>query len=900
MFYFWKVLGKVLIQIISLRYKLDVRGSEAMDKDPSKKKGLILMPNHPALVDPLMLMLLFWPKYRIRPIVTEYIYDLWFLKPFMKLMKAVCVPTLTGKVNQLKVKRTKDAIQAVVDGLQKGDNFIFYPSGALKASSKEALAGSSGAHDVIQKCPDAHVVLARTTGLWGSSFSRAIEGVTPDLLSKMVGGLWTLLKNGIFFTPRRRVIIELAKAPENLPNSGDRLEFNHFLENWYNDYPLENDQRSDEEPLSLISYSFYRKDYLKEYVSEKTSSESEKVEVSDEVREKIYEEIKSTLGDEHIQIRPEMKLTTELGMDSLNLSDIIAFMSQEFKVQDVHPENLETVQDVLAAAEKSKDQKREEVKGGHTFEEEAKRLDPAPPNGETIMEAFLLNCQRMRGSSAAGDDVLGVMSYSKMKRASLVLASHFQKIEDTHIAVMLPASLGAYLVILGILFAGKIPVMINWTLGPKYIDAMLKISGAKFTISSLKFLERIPHIELGSALDNLLLLEEIKQKISLKTKLKGLILSFASPKVALGRLKIKKINPEDPAVILFTSGTESVPKGVPLSHKNILENHRALFQCFDSYKSDILYSILPPFHSFGFCVTGILPLLSGLRVAFFPDPTDSFSLAEGTKRWKITFFCSAPHFLKSLFAAAKPEELKTVRLFLSGAEKAPQELYNTVQKLQTNAKLIEGYGITECAPVISLNRFNLPPKGVGQLLPNVELRTIHPETEAPLKKGEEGEICVRGPNIFSGYLGSVPSPFIEIENEKWYKTGDIGYLDESDTLILSGRLKRFTKIGGEMISLGAIEETLSQELHKTDSSLQEGPSVAATAIEKENGKSEIVIFTVSNLLTKESANDTLYKSGLSRLIKVSKVVKIDEIPMLGTGKTNYRALKEKISETDSL
>jgi len=283
-----------------------------------------------------------------------------------------------------------------------------------------------------------------------------------------------------------------------------------------------------------------------------------------------------------------------------------------------------------------------------------------------------------------------------------------------------------------------------------------------------------------------------------------------------------------------------------------------------------------------------------MKTAFYPDPTDSFALAEGIERWRATLFCSAPSFLKGLIQAAKPEQLATMRYFITGAEKTPKELYARVERLCPRAKLIEGYGITECSPILTLCRPNLPSVGVGQPLPDVEVRTIHPETSEPLSPGSEGEICVRGPNVFNGYLGNQKSPFIEIEGKKWYRTGDIGYLDSDGNLILSGRLKRFTKIGGEMISLGAVEEALSSDFARgTQGKEGDQPTLAICAKEEEGKQPQLILFSTSDL-EKEAVNEHLRQSGMSRLIKISQVRKVEEIPLLGTGKINYRALMDAL------
>lgn len=888
--FIWTLLSKIAWGILGLRYNIEFKG---LDQLP-KCGGVLFLPNHPALMDPLMLFIRFWPRFQMRPLVTEYIYRTSFVKPLMKLTHGMPIPSFSTSINELKVKKAKESIQAVVDGLREGKNFILYPSGKLKLSAKEEVGGSSGAHEICQECPEATVVLIRTTGLWGSSFSRAITGESPNLGKTLLYGIWVLVKNGLFFAPRRKITIDVALAPEGLPKQGTRLEFNRFLDKWYNQYLDEDGKIHKKEPLKLISYSFWKKEIFKPLKNHVKETDTSHIEISKETEGKIYKELRQILKNPDLEIKPQMKLATDLGMDSLNIAEIIGFLAQKFDLSEVHPEEIRTVRDILETAENAKSAPREiKTASTHKFPEEVERPSPRAPVGDTLPESFLRICQKMGDYIACADDVSGTMSYKRLRKGALVLAIHFRKFPESHVAVMLPASAGAYLVIFALLLADKVPVMLNWTLGSRYLEQMMRISGSKRVLSSWRFLEKLSHVEFGSLIDDIELLEDIREQIRLKDKLRGLLLSFQSPRAILKKLGLDEKNENDPAVVLFTSGTEAAPKGVPLSHKNLLANQKETILSIDLSPKDVIYGILPPFHSFGFSLAGTLPILAGLRVAFFPDPTDSFSLAEGVERWKITMFCSAPNFLKGLFYAAKSEQLTTVRLFVSGAEKASKELFAFVEKLGTGAKLIEGYGITECAPVLSLNRINLPSKGVGHLLANVEGCTIHLETQELLEKGVEGEICVRGPNVFSGYLGSQKSPFIEINGEPWYRTGDIGRIDEDRCLILSGRLKRFTKIGGEMISLGAIEEVLNEALLKEEKTPPETPILAVCSHEAPDTKPEIIVFTRRNL-TLEKASTILREGGLSRLIKISRIEKVSEIPLLGTGKTNYRELQKKI------
>jgi long-chain-fatty-acid--[acyl-carrier-protein] ligase len=880
--------------VMSLRYRIEVRGLEKLTPDRlNRKQGILFMPNHTAHMEPLINFILLWPKFRMRPLVIEYIFNLPFLKPWLKLVGAISIPNFETAVNEYKVRQAEKSIQEIAAGLKNGDNFVIYPAGRLKNSAKELLGGASGTHELLKECPEANVVLIRTTGLWGSSFSRAITGRTPDLAGSILHGIQAAFKNLIFFLPRRKVIIEIEPNPQGMPRENiTRIELNRYLENWYNRYPDEEGNIHESEPLKLISYSRWSKDLLEPFQEvKKETNGGNGTHVSDETRRKIYNEIRKILDHPQLNIKPEMNLAFDLGMDSLNIAEFITFLIKNFSIAEIHPEDLETVGTILEIAEGGKETRIAKAPASnYTWVEEKNRPAPALPIGRTIPEAFLNSCQRMGGLTACGDDVSGVMDYKRIKKAVLILSQYFLTWKEERVAVMLPASAGAYIVILALQMAGKTPVMLNWTLGPRYLEEMMKIGSAEKIVTSWRFLDRLANVQFGACLDKIITLEEIRKSLTLKMKLRGLFLTKCSAGSVTKAMNLDKIDENSPCVILFTSGTEAAPKGVPLSHKNIISNQRSAMQCIDLNERDVMYGILPPFHSFGFSVAGLFPFLGGIKVAFYPDPTDSFALAEGVNRWGITLFCSAPSFLKGLFHAAKPEQLKSIRLFVSGAEKAPPELFERVKKLNTNGKLVEGYGITECSPILTLNRPNMPPKGVGRLAPDIELITIHPETLKLLPKGGDGEICVRGPNIFNGYLGNPRSPFIEIEGKKWYRTGDLGHLDADGSLILSGRLKRFTKIGGEMISLGAVEEILAKHLINAGRMSPDLPSLAVCADERDPERTRLILF-VTLPLDREEANMILQQAGLSNLVKISTVKHVEDIPILGAGKTDYRTLQ---------
>jgi long-chain-fatty-acid--[acyl-carrier-protein] ligase len=878
---FYLLIAKLCFWLLSLRYKIEIKGWDKLSTFPFKRSGGILfLPNHPAHMDPLFNVLLLFPKFRVRPLVVEYIFRQKWLGPIMRLVGAIPVPNFETSVNQFKIRQAEKAVQKIGEGLRQKENYLLYPSGKLKGEGREKIGGASAAYELMETCKEVNVVLIRTTGLWGSSFSRAIEGKSPHLFGAIVRGIGYVLKNGIFFLPRRKVVIEIEAEPPGLPRGESKVALNQFLEKWFNQYP-EGDKRVDEEPCRLVSYAFWKKEVP--VIAPKAKREKKGGDrVSDETRAKVFSEIRKILNHPKLEVKEDLQLAYDLGMDSLDVAELSAFLMQKFNVTEVHPGDLETVQSVLELAEGGKGEAKKREVTGISWKEERGRPLSALPVGETVGEAFLHAVDRLGTFAAVGDDTAGILSYKRLKQSALVLSQLFQKWEEERIAVMLPASVGAMVVVLALELAGKVPVMLNWTLGPKVLEEMVALSGAKRVLTSWRFLERLSHVDFGTVSDQILFLEDLREELSLKMKAKGLFLSCFGARFLKKVLPISKTG-EETAVILFTSGTESSPKGVPLSHRNILSNQRSAMQCVDLKGEDVLFGILPPFHSFGFSVAGLFPILGGIKVAFYPDPTDSLALAEAIERWKISLFCAAPSFLKSLLRAATREQLRSVRLYIVGAEKSPEELFERVAKM--GARLIEGYGITECAPILTINRPNLPPKGVGQLLPDVEAILIHPETLEAVKEGD-GEVCVRGPNVFKGYLGSSKNPFIAKEGKQWYRTGDIGHFDRNGNLILSGRLKRFTKLGGEMISLTAIEEALISSLAERN----DLPQIAVLADERQEGKPEIILFTTLSV-TRDEVNERLQRQGFSRLVKVSRVEPIAEIPLLGTGKTDYRRLQ---------
>jgi long-chain-fatty-acid--[acyl-carrier-protein] ligase len=571
-----------------------------------------------------------------------------------------------------------------------------------------------------------------------------------------------------------------------------------------------------------------------------------------------------------------------------------AYLGENYGIKGLTTEDLSTVSQIIAMAAKGEHKTNEsasvEVKTPKEWLGDNRTGEVSVAPGETLIEAFLQQASQTPKALAIGSDQSGVLNYKRAKIAVLLLAARFAELPGKYVGLMLPATAAANLSVLALMLAGKVPVMINWTQGPRHLESVVRSSGIEVCLTSWVFIEKLEGVEFGPLDDITLMLEDMRQKFSFSDKLRAAMRSMRSVKSILKSYGATKLSSDDHAVVLFTSGTEAEPKGVPLTHGNILSNLRSSIQTLRPVYSDCIMSILPPFHSFGFTITGMLPLVTGMSVATYPDPTDGLGVARSIQRWKATLIAGAPSFLNGVLQAATPEMLESLRVIVTGAERAPKSLLEHAERLAPHVQLVEGYGITECSPVLSVNLDARNPVGVGKAVEGVEFLIVRTETHEPVEKGERGLLLCRGPNVFHGYLqGTERDPFITVEGKKWYNTGDLGYLDDEDNLILAGRLKRFAKIGGEMVSLGAVEEAVLAAAPEWEWPLQlEGPSVAVLA--EETTRKTLLTLACTFEASTRQINKVLNTAGFSNLVRVSKVKQVDHIPLMGTGKVNYREL----------
>jgi long-chain-fatty-acid--[acyl-carrier-protein] ligase len=768
------------------------------------------------------------------------------------------------------------ALDKSIEGLKHGENLLLWPSGRAYRSYLEDLGGNSAVERILQHCPDVRVVLVRIRGLWGSSFSWAC-GRKPKVAKALRKGFFSLLASGIFFAPRRRVTIEFYEPPD-LPRTADRNTLNRFLEAYYN---------TDAQHNTYVPYTIWEKGgpvTLPE--ASPARLEGAQSSVPPATRQMVLNYLSNLTG-----ISPQGDsdhLARDLGMDSLARTDLTIWLEKEFGFLQADADAMHTVGDcVLAAC-------GDFVYSGPVamapvsprwFEDTGKRRLTIPP-GASVPEVFLKQAVQSPSKIIVADQAGGEKSYHDLVIACLLLKPIIENLNGDCVGIMLPASVTADIFYLATLFAGKTPVMVNWTAGPRNLIESLNLANIKHVLTTKVLIDKITSqgIDLSGVNDHFVFVEVLARSISRFAKLRAWLAGYVSW-TSLYNAKVSAT-----AAIIFTSGSETLPKAVPLTHINVLANLQDVLRVVTIRETDRLIGILPPFHSFGLTGTMLLSLCGGVRTVYHPNPMDAGMGGRLIEAYRVTLLIGTPTLLNGIVRASTSQQLSSLRLAVTGAEKCSEKVYTALKERCSNAVVLEGYGVTECSPIISLNDENDPrPLTIGKVLPSLEYLLIEPETGKPLAGPGTGILLVRGPSVFDGYLGPTSAaPFVSAQGKQWYCTGDIVSVDNDGVLTFCARLKRFVKLGGEMISLPAIEAVL--ESHFAGDTDKPVLAVEATADEYHP---ELVLFTTREI-DRESANRHIRQAGLSGLHNIRKVVKLDQIPTLGTGKTDYRALKELI------
>lgn len=860
--------------LLFLRYDIRISGIDAVAAKGTK--GILFLPNHPALIDPVILNI--YLRGRFAPIGLADIDQInrpvirWFTVRWG--IRAIPSIATYGSTAKSEIEKTLD--KSIKD-LKTGKCMLLWPAGRVYRSRQESLGANSSVERVLQQHPQVRIVLVRTKGLWGSSFGWA-GGSEPKLSGVLTKGFLSLLASGVFFAPRRKVTIEFFEPPD-LPRQASRNTFNRFLEEYYNfDAPAN----------TYIPYTIWEKTgpvVLPEPVLGRLAGEQ--AQVPQAIRQAVFDHLKNICGVS--ELNEDQYLARDLGMDSLARTDIVLWLEKEFGFLQADADALQTVGDCLLAS-----------CGDFVYSAPA-ALKPAParwsktgagpflPEGQYLTELFLHQASRSASKAAIADKVSGIKSYRDIIINCIVLKPLIAALDGDYIGIMMPASVASDIMYFATLFAGKTPVMVNWTTGSRNVTGSLEPIGVKYILTTKTLLEKInaQGTDLSALNDRFIFIESLAATVPAVRKISAFLAGY------LNWSSLRKAKISSTAVVLFTSGSETVPKAVPLTHENIITNMRDILKTIEIHRDDCLIGFLPPFHSFGLTVTTLLPVCGGARVVHHPNPVEAGMLAQMIEAYHVTLLAGTPAFIGGIIKAAEKTQLYSLRLVVTGAEKCPDGVYNAIKQACGSAVILEGYGITECSPIVSLNDENDPrPSTIGKVLPSVKYMLLDTQTDQPIKGQGTGLLLVSGPSIFAGYLNfDGPSPFTVIDGRSWYNTGDLVTIDADGILTFRGRLKRFVKLAGEMISLPAIESVLERR-YTADS--DKGPILAVEAA-ADVQKPELVLFTTIDI-DRGAANSYIRQAGLSGLHSIRRVVKLPQIPLLGSGKTDYRALKKKLEE----
>jgi acyl-[acyl-carrier-protein]-phospholipid O-acyltransferase / long-chain-fatty-acid--[acyl-carrier-protein] ligase len=455
---------------------------------------------------------------------------------------------------------------------------------------------------------------------------------------------------------------------------------------------------------------------------------------------------------------------------------------------------------------------------------------------------------------------------------------------SAHVGVLLPNISATPVICLSLWSLGHVPALLNFSTGIPVMLACAQLAEMKQILTSREFLKkaRLNLEPLTKAGIQLLYIEDLRAGITGGQKFSTLIKHRLWPRMALACDK----GYEDTAVILFTSGSEGVPKGVALSHKNILANIRQMLAITDLQDNDRVFNCLPMFHSFGLTVGTLLPLVRGLYSFVYPSPLHYRVVPSALYDRDCTVFLSTNTFLNGYARKAHPYDFRSMRYLFSAAEKLQETTAKTWSE-KFGVRILEGYGATECSPCVSVNTPLQPRNGtVGRLLPGIEYKL------EPVEGVEDGgRLHVRGPNIMKGYLNADANEKFKAEGG-WYDTGDIVAVDSDGFLSVRGRMKRFAKISGEMVSLTAVEDALAGAFPQFGLRCQ----IAVVSVPDEDKGERLIAISNEPKLTIDDLRKVIKGKGLTNLCVPKEIKAVREIPKLGTGKINHRELQKLISE----
>ena len=510
--------------------------------------------------------------------------------------------------------------------------------------------------------------------------------------------------------------------------------------------------------------------------------------------------------------------------------------------------------------------------------------------GDTLPRRLIRSARRNWSHFAMADSTGRELTYGRMLTGGVLVANWARTLRDEQmIGVLLPPSVAGALVNVGVTLAGRVPVNLNFTAGPEAMAAARERCAIRTVVTSRVFLAKAK-IE---AQEGMVFVEDILAHVSPLARLRALLTARFVP----ARLLAGAARPETLATVIFSSGSTGIPKGVMLSHYNVLANIEAMAQLFWIGERDRIVGVLPFFHSFGYTVTIWFPLIAGCGVVYHPNPTDAKAVGELIAKYHATFLLSTPTFCSGYTRKCSPEEFASLRFVLVGAEKLREPIAAAFRE-KFGVELLEGYGCTEMAPVVAVNAPNFQagkdsqlgnqPGTVGHPMPGVAAQVVDPATFAPLPPNQPGLLLVKGSNRMIGYLGE-PQRTAEALHEGWYITGDIAAIDDEGFIRITDRLSRFSKIAGEMVPHLWIEDAIANVL---------GSAPCAVTSVADDRRGERLVALYVHEMEPAELWQKLAETDLPRLWipKRENLYRVESLPQLGTGKLDLRGLKMRAEE----
>lgn len=523
---------------------------------------------------------------------------------------------------------------------------------------------------------------------------------------------------------------------------------------------------------------------------------------------------------------------------------------------------------------------------------------------ESLAEVWVQTAKAKPTPWALADSTGTPQSHHRLLTMSAMMQRRFKRLPGQNIGLLVPTSSVGIMSNIASLMAGKTIVNINYSAS---LDAQLNAleqADIQSIVTAHKFVDKLSKrgcdIETLFKGKKIFYLEEFQQHIRPSEKISTLLAVKLLPTSILRMMWCIPRQLDDTAAILFSSGSEGNPKGIMLSHRNLMANIRQVSDVLNVTEQDRVMATLPLFHAFGLTVTGLMPLLEGIPAICHPDPTDGLRIARAVVKYQATFMCATSTFLR-LYARNNrihPLMFASLRAVISGAEKLDPSVRDSFLK-RFGKNVLEGYGTTETTPVASVN---LPdhidpetahvqeasrPGTVGMALPGTTFRIVDPDTLEALPTGEDGQILIGGAQIMKGYLNNpelTSESILDIDGLRWFKTGDKGHLDEDGYLTIVDRYSRFAKLGGEMVSLGAVERYVHQAIPDLDC-----PIVAVSVPDPKKGEKLVLLF--SGEMTAQTLRQHLIDHEVPSLMLPSEIMAVDELPMLGSGKVDFKAAK---------